>query len=182
MKKIIILFIFIIGAASTYRICGQTQDNRIRKIARDFLASRNEWQEDVDLYANGLIVYDWLHKEKISADECLPIRRDLLCYSIATLNSHSISYIMLVKNGNYEIIDMAKKLDDILIQLITYSKQQQMGEAELLTASNYIFHLYKVNILNAGGVPVIGSDYSKLLEIVKAMLKVENESSASKEN
>lgn len=94
-------------------VFGQTQDTYIRKIAKDFFVSKEMLSEKMELNSISLIVYDFVNKKDITNDEVLPKQKKLIFYNFRVLSPHSLGYVLLVKNGVHEIIDMSKKLLDI---------------------------------------------------------------------
>lgn len=151
MKKMIIFFCFCIGSLATY---SQNPDDCIRKIAKDFLVPRGELCEETELNSIVLIVYDYVNKADVIENERLPTQNDLLYYYIGSLNPHSTAYVMLVKNGEYTIIDMAKKLNAILDQLLEYSQTSLIEDDELQRVLEYILFQYQANLKNIGGAPI----------------------------
>ena len=135
----------------------------IRKICFDFMLSKGEVskdserylyltqvkernkQNDLEVIASVLWINDLTNKKVIEGEESIPIQEDLIQYSVRSLNPHGLSYLMIVKNGIYEIIDTGESLNNILDQIIRYSRNNAMTSDELLDVLEFTLRLYKDN-------------------------------------
>ena len=145
----------------------------IRKICFDFMLSKGEVSKDSEkhLYLTeddekkavkeriviipSPIVYDMTNKKVIEGEESIPIQEDLIQYSVRSLNPHGLSYLMIVKNGIYEIIDTGESLNNILDQIIRYSRNNAMTSDELLDVLESALRLYKSNSSVYRGAPIV---------------------------
>lgn len=135
----------------------------IRKICFDFMLSKGEVskdserylyltqvkerskQNDLEVIASVLWINDLTNKKVIEGEESIPIQEDLIQYSVRSLNPHGLSYLMIVKNGIYEIIDTGESLNNILDQIIRYSRNNAMTSDELLDVLDSTLLMYKDN-------------------------------------
>ena len=62
---------------------------------------------------------------------------------------------MLVKNGIYEIIDIGESLNNILDQIIRYSRNNEMSSSELLDVLESVLRLYKSNSSVCGDTLIV---------------------------
>lgn len=137
---------------------GQSQEQSLRKIIRDYLVATGEMDANAPFYSEDprhvlFPVYDATNKENIIALESVPNEAYLTIYIFKKFSPHAPMHIMLVKNGEYEIIDMTQSLDDILRQLLSYHDKHQLTTLEFLQTADRILFLEKSNILNNGGAP-----------------------------
>ncbi len=162
MKKLIVLFISIFLLFNAV-LAQSPNDYRIRKIGFDFLVSKGEVdrnlqgdlyltqvkerskQNDLEVIASVLWINDLTNKKVIEGEESIPIQEDLIQYSVRSLNPHGLSYLMLVKNGVYEFLDMSQRLDNILEQVLFYSRNNAVTSDELLDILETTLLMYKDN-------------------------------------
>lgn len=144
----------------------------IRRICFDFMLSKGEVskdserylyltqvkerskQNDLEVIASVLWINDLTNKKVIEGEESIPIQEDLIQYSVRSLNPHGLSYLMIVKNGIYEIIDTGESLNNILDQIIRYSRNNAMTSDELLDVLESALRLYKSNSSVYWGAPL----------------------------
>lgn len=140
----------------------------IRKICFDFMLSKGEVSKDSERYLyltedkkeqDAIIplpfVYDMTNKKDIMGHDLVPVQESLIKYIIQTLNPHGLSYLMIVKNGIYEIIDTGESLNNILDQIIRYSRNNAMTSDELLDVLESALRLYKSNSSVYRGAPIV---------------------------
>ena len=145
----------------------------IRKICFDFMLSKGEVskdserylyltqvkerskQNDLEVIASVLWINDLTNKKVIEGEESIPIQEDLIQYSVRSLNPHGLSYLMIVKNGIYEIIDTGESLNNILDQIIRYSRNNEMSSSELLDVLESVLRLYKSNSSVCGDTLIV---------------------------
>lgn len=172
MKKLIVLFISIFLLFNAV-LAQSPNDYRIRKIGFDFLVSKGEVdrnlqgdlyltqvkerskQNDLEVIASVLWINDLTNKKVIEGEESIPIQEDLIQYSVRSLNPHGLSYLMIVKNGIYEIIDTGESLNNILDQIIRYSRNNEMSSSELLDVLESVLRLYKSNSSVCGDTLIV---------------------------
>lgn len=141
-------------------ICGIAQGREssphIKNIAKTFLVTRGLMASDTDVSDRNIafVVYDYTNNINVSEQDTIPLQNDLICYYISTLSPHGKGYVMLVKNGVYEIIDMDTILENIMEQTILYCRKNNITNLELLSAIEYILLQYKNNVQNTGGVSI----------------------------
>lgn len=66
-------------------------------------------------------------------------------YKIGTHTSHSFYYLMLRNGNKYEFIDV-KKLDEVLVNIINFSKEKKRSSEEILKSVEAILVLYQRNL------------------------------------
>ena len=168
MKKLII---FVMSISSLINpLMAQSSDTipDIRKICFDFMLSKGEVSKDSERYLyltedkkeqDAIIplpfVYDMTNKKDIMGHDLVPVQESLIKYIIQTLNPHGLSYLMIVKNGIYEIIDTGESLNNILDQIIRYSRNNAMTSDELLDVLESALRLYKSNSSVYRGAPIV---------------------------
>ena len=172
MKKLIIFVMSIFSLINP--LMAQSSDTipDIRKICFDFMLSKGEVskdserylyltqvkernkQNDLEVIASVLWINDLTNKKVIEGEESIPIQEDLIQYSVRSLNPHGLSYLMIVKNGIYEIIDTGESLNNILDQIIRYSRNNAMASDELLDVLESALRLYKSNSSVYRGAPL----------------------------
>lgn len=168
MKKLIIFVMSIFSLINP--LMAQSSDTipDIRKICFDFMLSKGEVSKDSERYLyltedkkeqDAIIplpfVYDMTNKKDIMGHDLVPVQESLIKYIIQTLNPHGLSYLMIVKNGIYEIIDTGESLNNILDQIIRYSRNNAMTSDELLDVLESALRLYKSNSSVYRGAPIV---------------------------
>lgn len=139
----------------------------IRKICFDFMLSKGEVSKDSERYLyltedkkeqDAIIplpfVYDMTNKKDIMGHDLVPVQESLIKYIIQTLNPHGLSYLMIVKNGIYEIIDTGESLNNILDQIIRYSRNNAMTSDELLDVLDSACDCINLTVLCTGVSPL----------------------------
>ena len=164
MKKLIIFVMSIFSLINP--LMAQSSDTipDIRKICFDFMLSKGEVSKDSEQYLYLMedkeivplpFVYDMTNKKDILGHVPIPMEESLIKYVIQTLNPHGLSYLMIVKNGIYEIIDIGESLNNILDQIIRYSRNNEMSSSELLDVLESVLRLYKSNSSVCGDTLIV---------------------------
>ena len=133
-----------------------TLDKRLCVIVRDFLMEKSG-VSNAGNFADSLAfaVYDATNDVGVVGTDRVPVERRLLLYHITVGQTDSFSYLMLVKNGIYEIIDIGESLNNILDQIIRYSRNNEMSSSELLDVLESVLRLYKSNSSVCGDTLIV---------------------------
>ena len=138
--------------------------NTVAAQSSDFMLSKGEVSKDSEQYLYLMedkeivplpFVYDMTNKKDILGHVPIPMEESLIKYVIQTLNPHGLSYLMIVKNGIYEIIDTGESLNNILDQIIRYSRNNEMSSSELLDVLESVLRLYKSNSSVCGDTLIV---------------------------
>lgn len=134
----------------------RTLDKRLCVIVRDFLMEKSG-VSNAGNFADSLAfaVYDATNDVGVVGTDRVPVERRLLLYHITVGQTDSFSYLMLVKNGIYEIIDIGESLNNILDQIIRYSRNNEMSSSELLDVLESVLRLYKSNSSVCGDTLIV---------------------------
>lgn len=153
----------------------------IRKICFDFMLSKGEVSKDSEkhLYLTeddekkavkeriviipSPIVYDMTNKKDIIGHDPVPVQESLIKYWFQVFSSNSFTYLLLVKNGVYEVIDMNQLLSDVLNQVLRYGKNNSLTSDELLDVLDTVLFIYQQN----GGMVVTTKNVVQLDSVFK---------------
>ena len=132
----------------------RTLDKRLCVIVRDFLMEKSG-VSNAGNFADSLAFAVYDATIGVVGTDRVPVERRLLLYHITVGQTDSFSYLMLVKNGIYEIIDIGESLNNILDQIIRYSRNNEMSSSELLDVLESVLRLYKSNSSVCGDTLIV---------------------------
>ena len=163
MKKQLILFVSIFSLMSP--VFAQFPDNRdIRRIVFEFMNPGREItkEDEENLYLTEdrekeaakkgwkiiplPFVYDVTNEKNIVGHDPVPVQEGLIRYIIQPFGPHELGYLMVVKNGVHEIINMGAGMNDILDQVLSYSNKNRVSSDELFDILQSVILLEQRNV------------------------------------
>jgi len=146
-------------------VSANTQNtNNIWEITGNFLVEEKEISPDTDFYPEyhaGIVAYSFeIFKDQqfiIDADYEIPTNNDLLIYRFRGQTIHSRTFLMIVKNGRWKIINMKEPLIGIMKQSIEICELLNLDSNDSLLAIQEILRIYKYNLdkIKGSSVPII---------------------------
>lgn len=119
----------------------QAQPDTLKTSLIKFLIEKKDLISDYKSFnTNVLIVNDILTLEK-------PEKEDYGIFKFGTLSSHSYFHILLKDKNKYKILDMRQPLENVVLQVVSYFKEEEFYDRDLVLAYlDKVIELYKRNM------------------------------------